>query len=354
MTRADRPTLADVARAAGVSVSTASLAFSGAGPVASVTRERVLAAAAELGYTGPNPMARSLRRGRSGVIAIVLGSGLRRAFSDPVLTQTLDGVAQELGVRGVGLLLVPSDHYTDVPRLVREGAMDGAIIAGLADWSDPLLVALRDRHVAVVRIDAAPGDEAGVGIADREGMAAIGRHVLSLGHSRIGVLTLPMGHLHRTTLIDPADPGPIPFTATANRWAGLRDAGVRAVAAAEAGLSVVEEGMAAARLLLTIAEPPTAIIAFSDLLAAGAVIAARELGLRVPQDVSIAGFDGIDLPWLAPDRLTTAVQPLVDKGRLTARAVAALVEGEATAYERLPVTLRLGTTTGPVPAGGGS
>jgi DNA-binding LacI/PurR family transcriptional regulator len=189
-----------------------------------------------------------------------------------------------------------------------------------------------------------------VGIADRAGMADIGRHVLSLGHRDIGILALPLGHRHETSLIDPVDPGPIPFTPTANRWAGLRDAGVVATAAAEAALSTVEEGMAAARLLLTLPDRPTAVVAFSDLLAAGAVIAARELGLRVPQDVSITGFDGIDLPWLAPDRLTTAAQPLMEKGRLTARAVAALVEGEATKYESLPVTVEIGTTTGPAPA----
>jgi DNA-binding LacI/PurR family transcriptional regulator len=349
MTRTDRPTLADVAAAAGVSVSTASLAFSGAGPVAAATRERVLASAAELGYTGPNPTARSLRRGRSGVIAVVVGSELRRAFSDPVLTQTLDGVAQELGARGLGLLLVRSDQFTDVPTLIRDGAMDAAIIAGLAEWSDPLLVALRARGVPVVRIDAGREDPGGVGIDDRSGMAEIGRYVRGLGHTRIGTLALPLGHRRQTRLIDAADPGPIAFTPSIHRWEGLRDAGVVPVRAAEAATSGVEEGMAAARLLLAGPDRPTAIIAFSDLLAAGAVIAAREVGLRVPQDVSIAGFDGIDLPWLAPDRLTSAAQPLIEKGRLTARAAAALVEGEPATYPSLPVTLSVGTTTGPPP-----
>lgn len=350
MSRADRPTLADVASAAHVSVSTASLAFSGAGPVSAATRDRVLSAAAELGYTGPNPMARSLRRGRSGVIAVVVGSELRRVFSDPVLTQTLDGVAQELGARGLGLLLIRTDQFVDVPTLVREGAMDAAIVAGLADWADPVLVALRGRGVPVVRVDAGANDTAGVGIEDREGMAAIAGHVKHLGHRRVAVISLPLGHGHRTGLIEPRDPHPIPFTAAANRWDGIRDAGVSAVAVAEAASSMVEEGMTAARLLLAMPERPTAIVAFSDLLAAGAVIAARELGLRVPQDVSIAGFDGIDLPWLAPDQLTTAIQPLIEKGRRTARAAAALAEGEPTEREVLPVTLRIGTTTGPAPA----
>src|SRR5450756_59989 len=79
-----RPTLADVATAAGVSVSTASLAFSGAGPIAPETKARVHDAAAQLGYSGPNPLVRSLRSGRSGIVAVVIGDQLRRSFRDPV------------------------------------------------------------------------------------------------------------------------------------------------------------------------------------------------------------------------------------------------------------------------------
>lgn len=347
MTRSGKPTLADVAREAGVSVSTASLAYSGAGPVSASTKEKVLAAAVALGYAGPNPMARSLRRGRSGVVAVVVGSELRRAFSDPVLTQTLDGVAHELGARGLGLLLVRSDQYLDVPSLVRDAAMDAAIIAGLSAWSDPVLETLRRRGVPVVRVDAGPDDVAGVTLQDRAGMAALAEHVRSLGHERIGVIALPGHHRRVTRRVDPETLGQATFTPTANRWAGLLDAGLVPVAAAEAASSVVEEGMAAARLLLEVDERPTAIIAFSDLLAAGAVIAARELGLAVPQDVSIAGFDGIDLPWLAPDVLTSVSQPLAEKGRKTARVAALLAEGAAPGVESLAVSLRPGTTTSP-------
>ncbi len=350
MGQSDRPTLADVAAAAGVSVSTASLAFSGAGPVAASTRDRVLAAAAELGYTGPNPIARSLRRGRSGVIAVVLGAELASAFSDPIHTGTLDGVARELGERGLGLLLVRSDHFGDVPTLVREGVMDAAIIAGLSDLADPVLDALRARGVPFVRVDAGPQDVAGVGIDDAAGIVGLVEHLRGLGHSRIAVLSLPLRHRDATGLVDPRSLGPIAFTPTANRWAGVRESGLVPVAAAEASSSVVEEGRAAARLLLERDDRPTAILAFSDLLAGGAVLAARELGLRVPQDVSVAGFDGLELPWLAPDRLTTAVQGLVEKGRLTARAAAALADGESSPLVRLPVVLRVGTTTGPAPA----
>src|SRR3954468_19849994 len=92
-----RPTLAGVAARAGVSASTASLVFSGAGPVSAATRERVLAAAADLDYAGPDPTARSLRRGRSGVIGIVTEDRLAEAFHDPINLALLDGIGDALG-----------------------------------------------------------------------------------------------------------------------------------------------------------------------------------------------------------------------------------------------------------------
>src|SRR4029079_7764979 len=101
------PPLADVAAGAGVSVSTASLAFSGAGPIAAATRDRVLASAAELGYSRPNPLGRRLRSGRSGIVGVVIGDALRRSFRDPVSVQTLDGLVSTLGPLGLGALLIP-------------------------------------------------------------------------------------------------------------------------------------------------------------------------------------------------------------------------------------------------------
>lgn len=350
MTRADRPTLADVAADAGVSVSTASLAFSGAGPVAAATRDRVLASAARLGYHGPDPTARSLRRGQSGVIAVVVGDRLQRSFSDPVSTQTLDGIAQELGERGLGLLLVPSDTFGDVPALVRHGAMDAAIIAGMSAPGDPALRALRDRGVPIVCIEATRRDASTVGIQDRAGTAEVVELLTSLGHTRIGVVALPFGPHRRRRVLDLSEEPKFAYTPARNRWGGMVDAGVTPSIAVEAAGSLVEEGVACGRLLLDRPDRPTAVVAFSDLLAAGVLLAARELGLRAPQDVSIAGFDGVDLPWLAPEVLTSVHQPLTEKGRIAARMAAALASGERPRHQSLPVTLTIGTTTGPAPA----
>jgi DNA-binding LacI/PurR family transcriptional regulator len=119
----------------------------------------------------------------------------------------------------------------------------------------------------------------------------------------------------------------------------------------ETASNAVAEGALAARALLDVpaARRPTAVLAQSDILAAGVLSAAAELGLRVPADVSVTGFDGADLHWLAPTVLTTVVQPTEAKGRAAAAAAMALVAGEPAPDVLLPVTLRLGTTSGPPP-----
>src|SRR3982751_6105881 len=104
---APRPTLAGVASRAGVSVSTASLVFSGRGPVSDATRQRVLAAAADLDYAGPDPTARSLRRGSTGVIGVVTEDSLADSFRDPMNLALLDGIGEELGEARLGLLVIP-------------------------------------------------------------------------------------------------------------------------------------------------------------------------------------------------------------------------------------------------------
>ncbi|MCU1433137.1 MAG: transcriptional regulator [Actinotalea sp.] len=345
-----RPTLAHVASAAGVSVSTASLAFSGAGPIAPETRARVHAAAAELGYSGPNPLGRSLRSGRSGIVAVVIGDQLRRSFRDPVSVQVLDGLVGTLGPMGLGVLLVPAmpaeDGTVALDPLLESAPMDVAVLIWGARRSDPVLAALQRRGVPVVvgegpEVEGVPV----VGIADRAGTADLVRHLAGLGHTRIATVTLPFGGDRRLGVVGPERMQQLDWTPTRHRLEGFDDAGVVPSVVVEAAASLVEAGQAAGRLALDVADPPTAVVAQSDLLAAGVLIAARELGLRVPEDVSVAGFDGLDLPWMAPDVLTTVVQPLAAKGEALGRAVQQLLAGESPPPVELPVELRLGTTT---------
>ncbi|WP_182112063.1 MULTISPECIES: LacI family DNA-binding transcriptional regulator [unclassified Actinotalea] len=349
-----RPTLADVASAAGVSVSTASLAFSGAGPIAAETRSRVLAAAETLSYSGPNPLGRSLRSGRSGIVAVVIGDELRRSFRDPVSVQVLDGLVGTLGTMGLGVLLVPATPHADSARLdplLASAPMDVAVLIWGTRSSDPVLAALQQRGVPIVVGEGPEVDGAAVvGIADRSGTAELVRHLVGLGHERIATVTLPFAGERRCAVVDAERMAELDWTPTRHRLEGFTDAGVRPTLVVEARASLVEEGQAAGRVVLAGPDRPTAVVAQSDLLAAGVMLAAREMGLRVPQDVSVAGFDGLDLPWLGPDVLTTVAQPLAAKGEALGHAVAALLAGESPPTVQLDVELRLGTTTAPPPA----
>lgn len=350
-----RPTLADVAAAAGVSVSTASLAFSGAGPIAEATRQRVLDAAAGLDYAGPNPLGRQLRSGRSGIVGVVVGDALRRSFREPVSVQLLDGLVDTISPLGLGVLLVPGSLEPGAPAvdpLVESAAMDVAVLIWGGTLDDPTLQALGRRGIPMVVVEGQdlPGVVT-VGIEDRAGVADLTRHLTGLGHERIATVTLPFGPNRRSGLADAERLGQITWSIARRRLDGLADAGVTPVAVYETPASLVEHGHAAAQALLSgpAATRPTAIVAQSDLLASGVVLGARELGLRVPEDVSVAGFDGLDLPWLAPDVLTTVVQPITEKGAVVGRAIEALLASATPADEVLPVELRLGTTTGPAP-----
>lgn len=350
-----RPTLADVAAAAGVSVSTASLAFSGAGPIAAATRERVRQTAAELGYTGPNPLGRQLRRGRSGIVGVVVGDALRRSFRDPVSVQVLDGITSELGPLGLGVLLIPGPLDVAEPvidPLIGSAAMDVAIMLWGGTVNELVVDALRRRSIPIVLVEGRrqPGLSV-IGIADRDGIRQATEHLVGLGHTRIAAVTLPFGPDRTSGFADDERLGDVQWDLTRRRLGGIHDAGVTPVAVYETSASLVEHGTEAGRALLSLPERPTAIVCHSDLLAGGVVLAARELGLRVPQDVSVVGFDGLDLPWLLPDVLTTVAQPLAEKGRAAGREAARLlVEGEEPASVELPVSLVVGTTTGPPPA----
>lgn len=356
-----RPTLADVASAAGVSVSTASLAFSGAGPIAAATRDRVLAAAADLAYAGPNPLGQQLRSGRSGIVGAIFGDRLRRSFRDPVSIQMLDGLAQALGAHGAGLLLLAAEAGT-VPPLVERAAMDAAVVVLCHEPADQLIATLARRGIPTVVVEGALGTEgeetgippgariANVRIDDRRGTERLVRALRALGHERFGLVSLPLGHDRQLAELDPVRYPVAGFLATRSRLAGVADAGVVPEVVIETPGSLIEHGRAAGHRILSRPDPPTAIVAQSDLLAAGVLLAARERGLRVPDDVSIAGFDGIDLPWLAPDVLTTVRQPLAEKGRLSGEAAISLIAGETVPDVVLPVTFHQGTTTGPPPS----
>lgn len=341
-----RPTLAAVAARAGVSASTASLAFSGAGPVADETRERVLAAARELNYGGPDPRARSLRTGRSGIVAVVIEDRIRDAFRDPMMVALLDGIADELGTAGCSLLLLTDSDDHTVGGL-RDAPMDAALLLGCSTDLDPAIAVLTQRQVPLIGVEAP--ERAGMHRVDLDNRAATragAEHLRALGHRRVGIVTLPMDRAHTRGPLTPEWEASSEAHTGLERLRGARD--VYPDAPAEvAAASLIDEGHRAALALLRRHPELTAIVAQSDLLALGAIQAADELGLVVPDDLSVLGFDGARIDGLSIHRLTTLVQPIVEKGRAAARMALAALAGEPVADAAFTSELRPGTTTAP-------
>jgi len=361
----DRATIADVARAASVAPSTASVVFSGRAGVSEATRRRVLEAAARLGYAGPDPRAASLRRGRSGIVGVVFEERLGAAFLDPVKTLMMDGLAEAVAPMDAGLLLLrdepgavqdqpgaePGAEPTTAGALSLQSApVDAVVLVGCSGRLAESLEVMRARGIPVVVIEG----DAGEGIPrieldNREAQRQAASHVRGLGHTDVVLLTLPFrAEDSRGWVTD--DEVPV-IEVTRHRLEGAREIYPQAPVY-RATASLIDEGVAAGRAILAATDArvrPTAVIAQSDLLAAGVVRAAEELGIDVPGQLSVTGFDGVAVDGFAPRRLTTLVQPAAQKGRAAGEAVARMLANEPAASIRFTCDFRDGDTTGPVP-----
>lgn len=328
-----RVTLAKVAAECGVSASTVSNAYNRPDQLSAELRERVLLTAQRLGFPGPDPTARSLRQGRVGAIGLLLGQTLSHAFSDPGTVIMLDGVASELQDHEMSLLLVPSTGSArSDEQLVRKAVVDAWIICSLGD-DNPLVGSVLHRRQPVVVIDQ-PEVE-GVPLFapdDRAGAHAVVRHLIDLGHRRLGMVTTEILADGRRGLVDPIRQGACLYAVTARRLAGARqaveEAGVdwAAVQVVEAERNDQAAGLAAANTLLARRPPPTAIFAFTDELALGVMRAAHNAGLSVPGDLSVAGFDDIPAGRISDPPLTTVNQQLRQRGMLAAEGLCHLLE----------------------------
>jgi DNA-binding LacI/PurR family transcriptional regulator len=352
---AHRPTLAAVAARAGVSASTASLAFSGSGPVSEATRERVMAAARELNYAGPDPRARSLRRGRSGIVGVVLDDRVRDAFRDPIMIPTLDGLSEELGTIDAGVLLLTEHVSADAKRersfSIADVPMDAVVFVGCRPRLDDTISTFGNRGIPVAAIEGDVGDEiVQITQDNREATRYGAEHLRDLGHTRVGVITLPLDRVRATREVDARVVERTTADTARDRFAGARDVFPHPRIVAAAG-SLVEEGMIAARILLDVdaSERPTAIIAQSDLLAAGAIRAAEQLGIAVPEQLSVLGFDGVRVDGLWPYDLATLVQPALEKGRAAGRAIIEMLGGADVQSRHFTSEFHRGNTTAPPP-----
>jgi LacI family transcriptional regulator len=352
---AERTTIKDLARRSGVSIGTVSRALNGYRDVSDETRRRVLALAEELDYT-PQAAARTLARQRSQVIGVFLATGEGHPdLQHPFFLEVLVGVRDALADKGYDLLLFagrtagPGYGSTSLLSRCRQHGVDGAVVMGV----DPEDVELRqlarsDLPCVAVDVDLRGRRSLTVSSDNVAGARAAVAHLHGLGHARIATVA-----------------GPLDTRPARDRLRGFRQ-GIT-----EAGLAYrdelvtygdfyVDSGYRAGRGLLSLAEPPTAVVAASDLMAVGVYRAAREAGRRVPEDLSIVGFDDIAEAGHLHPALTTLRQDKSGLGRAAASALLTRIERAGDGPDGdgedegevviLPVELVVRASTAPPPA----
>ncbi|MBT0994962.1 LacI family transcriptional regulator [Cellulomonas sp. DKR-3] len=354
-----RVTLQTVADRVGVSRMTVSNAFSRPDQLSAELRERVLAAAAELGYVGPDPAARALARGSAGAVG-VLFTDSQGAFRDPIAAEFFAAVAETLAPTGLALSLLPATT-TNGPRVAaRDVPMDAALVYACAGDTEALDW-LERRRLPLVFVDQAPtvAGASSVLLDDRPGARAAAQHLLDLGHRRIAILTTAHGQ-PRGVAPDAATAG-VGYVSRerVEGWMSVLGPAGADVVAVNLDDNLEEDALAAARTALTLPDRPTAVLCFSDLVAWAVVRVADELGLRVPGDLSVIGYDDSPLARTVTPPLTTVRQDLDAKGRAAAHAIERAIDAQGSSAAEpehvvVPTHLVVRGSTGPAPTAAGS
>lgn len=312
-----RPTIRDVAQRAGVSKGAVSFALNGRPGVADETRERILRAADELGWR-PNASARALSKRRSLAIGLVLARPPAQIGNDPYFGQLLAGMEEILAVQGYALVMsVVGDNEAEVAtyrRLVSDQRIDGAVLIDpRAD--DPRYPLLAELEIPAVVVGDPVWTCAHPYIAadERPVVQEAVRHLIDLGHRRIGHVSGPLNVAHAVV--------------RERAWRdAMADAGLDCCESVDGGFSA-EGATTATERLLDDDRPPTAIVYANDIMAIAGMGVARERGLRVPDDLSIVGYDDITLAQHIDPPLTTIRQDPVAAGRIAAARLLATLNG---------------------------
>jgi DNA-binding LacI/PurR family transcriptional regulator len=342
--RRRRATIEDVARLAGVSNGAVSLAVSGQAGVAESTRERIIAAADELGWR-PSIGARAMRSSKAFAVGLILARDPALLGADPFFPSFIAGVESELAPVGYSLVLqvvhddkaAVSDAYR---RLAREGRVDGVFLTDLRR-DDPRLPLVHELGLRGIAIGKPIGRSVlpSISIDDRVGVREAVSHLVSLGHRQIAFVGGTRGYVHSAARL--------------GAWRdGLRAAGVPIGPTIAADFTAAGGAAATARLLEA-ADRPTAIVYANDLMAIAGMSVAAQLGIDVPDDLSIVGFDDIPLAAHMNPPLTTVRQDVVLWGRAAAAALLSLIEHRTPVFATLPPSqLVLRASTAPVPGHG--
>lgn len=310
----------DIARRCGVSVASVSKALNGQQDIGRETRERILRAADEMGYL-TNSAARALKTNRTYHIGVLFVDERRSGLAHEYFSAVLNSLKEEAEARGYDITFI-NRHAGNKPTTYlqhcRYRSLDGVIIA-CVDFSDPQVLELVDSSLPVVTIDHVFNNRMAVVSDNVSGTEALVRHVYEMGHRRIAFI-----HGEHTAV-------------TENRLIGF----YRACEALEVETpeEYVIEGVyhdpdrcgELTRALLELPEPPTCIMLPDDFSAIGGLNAIQKMGLRVPEDVSVTGYDGIHLANVIHPRLTTYYQDTDVLGRTAASKLIELIEKPRTA-----------------------
>lgn len=345
-----RVTLEAVARRAYVAKSTASRALRGDPRVSAETRRHVTEVALELGY---DPL---LESQGSKVAGIVSATGMDDSFSDRFQLDVISGIAEGLRELGMCVLFVPPvgtpGHDSVVSRIPLDVCF---LLHGFSTYSSTR-ASLERRGIPVVAAEAQDGDLVpSVRTNEREAVRQIMDTLVRAGHTQAAVVALPISH-HRPNrgFVDVGDLSGVDVIPTRERLAAMVESGIGVGPVFETTRSIEEEGELAAAAFLELGDLPTAIVCQSDLLAVGVVTALAEAGVRVPHDVSVTGFDALDVPLLAPLLLTSVTQDGFEKGRLLADQARRLLAGQPPVREEMYLTMRVGNSVAPPRTGGAS
>ena len=343
-----RVTLQTIADEVGLSRATVSNAYNRPDQLGRATRERILAAAARLGYHGPDAAARMLRTGRMRSIGLLFTEDLRYVFTDPDTMLFMQGVAETSALAGSGLTLLPVPRGMDLAdTAIGSVATDGHLVFSVDDHH-PAIAALVAAGRPMVTVDE---PDLGVrtsfvGIDDRLGAALAAGHLLELGHRRIGVLLGRLGSASTAAgRVDADGEARITIRIAIQRLAGYRDALGAAgldpcsLVVWAAGSNDTDGARTAAGEFLGSHPDLTGLLCFSDQIAIGASQAAARLGRRIPDDLSVVGFDDVPQAAAWDPPLTTVRQPLIDKGRVAADLLLELIDGGPPRRIELPIEL---------------
>ena len=325
-----RVTINDIARIAKVSKKTVSRVINQSPLVRPETRDRVNAVINELGFT-PDPQARGLAFRRSFLIGLI--------YDNPnaqFIVNSQYGILDGLRGSGFELVVYPCDRgspslFADVRAFVERQRLFGVVLLPPVSENDALVELLKDLGCAYVRVASAALDEPEHMIAsnDQIGTGEAAQHLISLGHRRIGVITGPNG-----------------YRSAAERWSGFRDvlrkAGLEPPSdyVVEGGYNF-ESGVACAEYLLSLEPRPTAIFASNDEMAAGVYHVANQRGIRIPDELSVIGFDDTPLAARMWPPLTTVRWPIRDMGRTAAQLLLAQARDGAVQRPAKPIEPRL-------------